>query len=112
MAIKKSDLYSSLWASCNERRAENMWSGDISKVTIEEILRCAAIAGESTMGSRRLARAAQRLILVADVLASANVFEQLRRWTGEASDPPGGVSKRSPHGVSAEKEGIEKANDC
>lgn len=94
-----------------ERRAEGLWRSDIGRVTIEEILRCAAIAGESTMGSRRLARAVQRLILVTDILASANVFQLLLRWTGE-SDPPRRVSKPTLHSVTAEREGIEEANDC
>lgn len=78
--------FDDLMAESNaERRAERIWSGDIHKVTIGEILRCAAIAEESTMGSRRLARAAQRLMMVTDVLASTNAIQQRFRWAGEGS---------------------------
>lgn len=60
------------------------------------------------MGSRRLARAAQRLIMVSDVLASANAFQQLFRWAGEAYKQARGV----PIGqcaASQPKVGVEEA---
>lgn len=66
-----------------ERQVQGLWSGDIEDVTVGEILRCAAIARSSSIGTRRFARAAERVIRVAEVLDSAGAFRQFVRGAGE-----------------------------
>lgn len=93
-----------------ERRAEHAWSGDLGKITIAEILRCAAVAGGSTIGSRRMARAVERVIRAADILASAIAIQQLHRWVGKDSSPGFRILKATARIIPIE--GIEEADGC
>ncbi|MFZ0301879.1 MAG: hypothetical protein WAL75_04305 [Terracidiphilus sp.] len=80
----------------DKRREPGVLAHDIREVTVGQILRWAAIARSSSVGTRKLKRAAERMSQVAAALDSGNALEQILWWTGEVvPEPPGRVREGS-----------------